>query len=176
MDEFIRVFGQMTVESVVLCVAAVVFLWRIYKSIEGAMTKRFKTQEERERKLREVIDQTQKYPLWHEQSLTIQQQFSDVITNIKDGQMKNTRLLEKLSKEIGEHEATTSRYRILRFSDEILHGVTPSKEHFDQVLDDITTYERFCEEHSDYENNKAELAIENIKNTYKRCCEENSFL
>lgn len=175
MEEFVRLFGDVKLETVVLCIASVVFLWRIYKSVETHLAKRFKEQEERERRLQEVIEQTQKYPAWHEHSLNIQQQFSDSISRIKDDQLKNTKLLEKLSKEIGEYEATTSRYRILRFSDEILHDVTHSKEHFDQVLDDITTYKRFCEEHSDYENNKAELAIENIKSTYKKCCEENSF-
>lgn len=175
MESFLQLFGEMKVATVVMCVTAVVFLWRIYKSVETHLANRFREQEERERRIQEVIDQTQKYPLWHEQSLTIQQQFSDAITKIKDDQLKNTKLLEKLSKEIGEYEATTSRYRILRFSDEILHDVTHSKEHFDQVLDDITTYKRFCEEHSDYENNKAELAIENIKSTYKKCCENGTF-
>lgn len=175
MESFLQLFGEMKVATVVMCVTAVVFLWRIYNSVETHLANRFREQEERERRIQEVIDQTQKYPLWHEQSLTIQQQFSDAITKIKDDQLKNTKLLEKLSKEIGEYEATTSRYRILRFSDEILHDVTHSKEHFDQVLDDITTYKRFCEEHSDYENNKAELAIENIKSTYKKCCENGTF-
>lgn len=175
MEAFLQLFGEMKVTTVVLCVTAVVFLWKIYKSVEVNLSNRFKEQEERERKLQEVIDQTQMYPLWHEQSLAIQQQFSDAITRIKEGQNRNTLLLEKLSKELGENEATTSRYRILRFSDEILHGAKHSKEHFDQVLDDITTYKRYCEEHTEYQNNKAELAIENIKATYKKCCEEGVF-
>lgn len=175
MDAFLGLFGNVRVETAVLCIAALVFLWRVYKTVENSITRRIREQEDKERQMQEIIDQAKEYPKWHEQSLTIQQQFSDAIAQIKEDQKKNTKLLEKLSREIGEYEATTSRYRILRFSDEILHDVTHSKEHFDQVLDDITTYKRFCEEHSDYENNKAELAIENIKNTYKRCCEENSF-
>ena len=84
--------------------------------------------------------------------------------------------LNRLAKMIAENEATTCRYRILRFNDEILHDQKHSKEHFDQILEDITRYEKFCAEHPEYENNKAILAIENIKRVYKRCSDEGTFL
>ena len=53
----------------------------------------------------------------------------------------------EVKKEVGESSAVTSRYRILRFDDEILHDIKHSKEHFDQILLDIDVYEKFCDEH-----------------------------
>ena len=42
-----------------------------------------------------------------------------------------------VKKKVGESDAVNSRYRILRFDDELLHDVKHSKEHFDQILHDI---------------------------------------
>lgn len=81
-------------------------------------------------------------------------------------------VLDKLD----ENTASTCRYRLIRFDDELRHNVKHTQEHFDQILDDITTYERYCKEHPNYPNSKAVLAIENIKSTYVKCRKENSFL
>lgn len=88
--------------------------------------------------------------------------------------------LEKDIKEIKakneEHEATECRSAILRFGDEIRHGTRHSKEHFDQILLDISFYEHYCATHKDYANNIALMTIEKIKNTYRKCLDEDSFL
>lgn len=82
----------------------------------------------------------------------------------------------EVKREVGESSAVTSRYRILRFDDEILHEVKHSKEHFDQILLDIDVYERFCDDHPDFKNNLAVMAIKHIKEIYAKCSRENSFL
>ena len=69
-----------------------------------------------------------------------------------------------------------ARQRILRFNDEILCGQRHSKEHFDEILDDITTYEHYCNAHEEYENDKAVLAIESIREIYKQCMKSHDFL
>ena len=69
-----------------------------------------------------------------------------------------------------------ARQRILRFSDEILFDQRHSKEHFDEILEDIDLYEKYCHEHEDYENNRAELAIASIREIYKECLKDHSFL
>ena len=69
-----------------------------------------------------------------------------------------------------------ARQRILRFNDEILCGQRHSKEHFDEILDDITLYEHYCNDHEDYENNKAVLAIKTIKRVYDQCMITHDFL
>lgn len=84
--------------------------------------------------------------------------------------------LVQIQKEMNEARATSSRYRILRFDDELLHGVKHTKEHFDQILLDIDVYEDFCLKHPDFKNNLAVLAIKHIKKTYEQCSAEQSFL
>ena len=70
----------------------------------------------------------------------------------------------------------SARQRILRFNDEILFDRKHSKEHFDEILDDITLYEHYCASHKDYENNKAVLAISTIKQVYDECMITHDFL
>lgn len=73
-------------------------------------------------------------------------------------------------------KADTSRYRILRFYDELLHGQRHTKEHFDQILDCIDEYERYCDENPKYLNSKAVQAIKGIRRINEKCAEEASYL
>ena len=61
----------------------------------------------------------------------------------------------------------TDRMEILRFNNELLRSIDHTKEEFIEVLAEIDAYERFCEDHPDYPNNRAVLAIENIRENYK---------
>ena len=72
--------------------------------------------------------------------------------------------------------ATLSRSHILAFGDEIRLGIEHSKERFDQILLDISSYEQYCDDHPKYHNDKAPVTIDLIKRTYQKCLEENKFL
>lgn len=73
-------------------------------------------------------------------------------------------------------EALAARRRILRFNDELLQKVKHSKEMFDDVLSDISDYDRYCRTHPDFVNQRAVFAEQNVGNAYKKCMEENDFL
>ena len=84
--------------------------------------------------------------------------------------------LDTLRGEINEDRATNARIRILSFSDEIRHNVKHSKESFDQMMQDIDTYKRYCDKHPEYRNNIAVMAITNIERVYSDCLREHNFL
>ena len=84
--------------------------------------------------------------------------------------------LRELKKDTGERAAKDCRVRILRFGDEIRHHVRHSKEHFDQILLDITEYEQYCKDHEDFVNGMTLLTTKLIKETYSRCLREDDFL
>ena len=50
--------------------------------------------------------------------------------------------LSNLEHKLDEHNAIESRIRIIRFGDEISHNILHSKNHYDQILTDITSYEK----------------------------------
>jgi len=83
---------------------------------------------------------------------------------------------EDIRHDAAENKAVTLRTQILRFGDEVFHGESHSKEHFDQILDDITLYEKYCETHPEFPNERANMAIKRIKDVYMERLEKNDFL
>lgn len=63
-------------------------------------------------------------------------------------------------------EAISCRVRILRFEDELQEGRQQSKDSFDQVLSDITTYNTFCEKHPDFKNEQTVATVTHIRKVY----------
>lgn len=100
------------------------------------------------------------------------EQVNDLKSEIKG--MKTE--IDTLKKEEELERVRQARQRILRFNDEILFEKRHSKEHFDEILDDIDTYEEYCRTHEEYENNKAVLAIATIREVYKDCLKTHDFL
>ncbi len=86
--------------------------------------------------------------------------------------ISNKAILDK----IDENEANQARWRILQFNTELLRYWKHSREEFLDALLMVDRYENYCRTHPNYQNNRAVLAIENIKRVYQQSVEENSFL
>ena len=98
--------------------------------------------------------------------------FGDVETRLRDLEEYNRMQDADNAKE----KALAARRRILRFADEIRSKVRHSKEHFDNIFDDIKYYRDYCREHQDFENDRANISINIIEETYKKCNDQNDFL
>ena len=75
-----------------------------------------------------------------------------------------------------EDKVLAKRKDILVFADEISNRIEHSKEHFEEILSFIDDYEDYCNTHPSFENNKALIAIDLIKNTYKDCLRDHKFM
>lgn len=176
MEYFLELFGDKTVGWAVAVIAAGIFLFACYRKVEKYFSEKAIREKEKDQQVQAVIDQAKQFPQWHQQSIDIREEFNETIRDIGEKIDSVNGSIKDLQRKISESEATTSRYRIIRFDDEIRHEEKHTKEHFDQILEDISAYENYCSSHPDYKNNKAVLAIENIKATYKKCAQEHTFL
>ena len=79
-------------------------------------------------------------------------------------------------KKVEEERAKAARRRILRCADEIRSKIRDSQEFFNDVLDDISFYKKYCKENPKFENEKAVIAIKQIEETYEKCHKEDDFL
>jgi len=97
-----------------------------------------------------------------------------------DAQQKDIDGLKTSIQQMRESEsvkdAQAARRRILRFNDELLRSIDHSKEYFDDILEDIKIYNRYCDEHKDFANGKTVMAKKNIEHCYEQCMEKHSFL
>lgn len=84
--------------------------------------------------------------------------------------------VQGLAAEIKRQQAESCLARIIRFGDELLHDERHSKEHFDQILLDISLYEQYCRANPQFANGVAELTIERIEQVYGDCLRFHNFL
>lgn len=84
--------------------------------------------------------------------------------------------VRQLRQRCEEQSAVDCRSRILRFGDELLHQVHHSKEHFDQILRDVQTYEEYCRTHPDFVNNTTQVTTQQILEIYRQCMADRAFL
>lgn len=75
-----------------------------------------------------------------------------------------------------ENDAKQARRRIIVFADECRRGLQHSSEHFDSVLDDITFYRQYCEDHPKFRNEKAAHSIKYIDDIYDKTKRDNAFI
>lgn len=169
MEYFLESFGDVKVGSVVILICSLAFFLKCYQRIKEYFSKKTIEERERDEHLKRMFEQVEQYPKWRNQSIEARDKIDKYMGKLD-------KKLDKLQESNDERMTLTWRYRILRFDDEIRHDEKHTKEHFDQILEDITNYEQHCRTHPNFENNKAVLAIENIKKVYQKCTEEGTFL
>lgn len=84
--------------------------------------------------------------------------------------------VDEIKEDMARGKAANQRTKIIRFGSEIRLREKHSKDYFDEIMQDITEYDQYCNQHPDFKNSITEASSEIIKETYKKCLEENSFL
>ena len=76
--------------------------------------------------------------------------------------------VKELRGEFSEHKAILARTNILQFADELHDGRYHSDESFRQQIQDIDTYNRYCDKHEDFKNGLTAMASEYIIKEYHK--------
>lgn len=95
LDGFLSTFGDITLTQIVGLVLASVSCWRIYLQIKkffdnkkDLLIKKHEAEEEKDKQLKMVLEEVNKYPKYREQSRKIQQDFQHQIDNLNGSQEK----------------------------------------------------------------------------------------
>ncbi len=73
-----------------------------------------------------------------------------------------------------QRTADIRRTQILRFNRELLRDLPHTMEDYLEAITAIDYYESYCREHQEYKNNRAVLAIANIKRSYQEWMEKHN--
>lgn len=105
-----------------------------------------------------------------------------LITRHDNKKGKNKEILDaigRLSDEVIEvkedanrREAVLARTHILRFRDELYNDIKHSQEYFEQTLDDMAVYDRYCEKNPEFQNGRTVEASLYIREEYRRLFKE----
>ncbi|MCH5334160.1 MAG: hypothetical protein J1D89_09390 [Agathobacter sp.] len=107
---------------------------------------------------------------------TLNKDVMDELKTIKKAQAETRETLDDHIRMDDERNADLHRAYILRFNTELLRGIEHTEEGFNEILYNIDCYERYCEEHPKYQNNRAVHAIRHIKKVYDEHLENGTFL
>lgn len=94
----------------------------------------------------------------------------------KKDMVKMQTTLDAHIREDEDEKARNQRYRILRFYDEMCDHRHHSESHFEDILDDIDAYERYCETHPQFKNNRGKAAMDYIVASYPKIKSSGGFL
>ncbi len=105
------------------------------------------------------------------------------LEEVTHAQQEAQKKLETLEARLDKHiltdarrDADKHRMEILQFNNTLLRNRKHTKEEFIEILTNIDEYERYCEKDENYPNNRAVLAIENIREVYKERLKKHDFL
>lgn len=108
---------------------------------------------------------------------------TELAAEVKKFHVDTDKKIDDIAQELNEHikqqaeeKASNARRSFLVFNEELYANKFHTKEHFEEILRNIDDYEDYCADHPLYENNKAELAIENIRRVYQYCVKNHTFL
>ena len=93
----------------------------------------------------------------------------------KDCSQKILEAIQKINNKLDQRTAISCRIRILKFMDEIIEGWEHSKDSYNQIMQDITHYHQYCEEHPQFLNHQTDATIERLKKDYEQRLETNDF-
>ncbi len=93
----------------------------------------------------------------------------------KDCSQKILEAIQKINDKLDQRTAISCRIRILKFMDEIIEGWEHSKDSYNQIMQDITHYHQYCEEHPQFLNHQTDATIERLKKDYEQRLETNDF-
>lgn len=81
-DEFVALFGEITIVEIGTLIMAGIFIYSVYKKFNDYIIKRHDIEEEKDRKLKIAYEGVLKYPEYRQQSLEIQHQYNDQFAEI----------------------------------------------------------------------------------------------
>ena len=95
---------------------------------------------------------------------------------IKQCQEKTHQEINNIWQFIKEENARDKRTHILRFYEQLVQNRPHEKEYFDQIIDEIADYEKYCNDHPNFPNGRTVHAAQYIHKTYEKLLEKGKFI
>lgn len=105
MEAFLEAFGGLTLGTIAVLIAAIIFMWKIYKKVEEYFVKKYEAEVEKEKQMQDILQQVQQYPQWRQQSIERQIEFASEIDTLSNAQKE---IIKEL-KDIEERRKKTKR-------------------------------------------------------------------
>lgn len=108
-DEFIKLFGDITIINVIELILATCFLYFIYKIVRDHFIKTHESEKKREEQLQEALEAVRKYPEYRKQSVEIQKKLESDIKGLRESQEELRESQKQTAERLADMEEITKR-------------------------------------------------------------------
>ena len=115
MNEFIELFGGLTVANVVTIVLAGFFLWKGYLQLKKYFENKAKIEQEKEDSLNTCLEAIKKYPEYRQQSKEMQNSLQGQIDELKSTQVEIVNGLKDMRSAMEKRERNKLRSKLLQY-------------------------------------------------------------
>ena len=153
LDEFLNLFGEITILQLVWFVLAVVFVAASYRKFRDYLIKKHEDEKIKDDKINKALDATNKYPEYRQQSLEIQKMLKDEIQDLRKTQEVLSNSQNKIIERLTAMEERADRRDRNKIRDILLqnHRYYTNKETNPSQSWTRTESETFWELFRDYE-------------------------
>lgn len=105
MDDFLKLFGEINISTIIMVGSAIFFMYNIYKKFTNSIIENHEKGKRRDAQLEQVLEEVSKYPAYRQQSLEAQKMLTDRIDTIVIS-------VDKISKRQDEIEAQSRERKV----------------------------------------------------------------
>ena len=114
LDEFLSLYGGITVLQIVETVLAIIFCTFVYRKIKDYLVTKHEAEKEKNEQLKEALNATRQYPKYREQSIKIQKLLEDEIQELRLMHEETHRELMEMKKQNDKRERNKLRDMLLQ--------------------------------------------------------------
>ena len=114
LDQFLKLFGNITILNVVEIVLAFVFLYVVYKRVKEHLIKTHEADRARDEQIKEALESVRKYPEYRQQSIEIQRKLEQENSALRESQAEIIERLVKIEEQNKRRERNKLRDRLLQ--------------------------------------------------------------
>lgn len=113
MEQFLAIFGEVTVGEIVALTLAGTFAWKVYRKVRDYFTTRAKEELEKDNKINQLLDEVAKYPEYRQQSIKIREKLQDEINDLKKAEAEIFDAIREMKESQKKRERNKLRARLL---------------------------------------------------------------
>lgn len=114
LDEFLNLFGNITILQIVQVGLAGVFMFYTYIKIRNYLIDKHEAEKQRDAQIHEALSAVRKYPEYRQQSIQIQKLLEGEIQELQEAQKENAKLLMQIEDQNKRRERNKIRDRLLQ--------------------------------------------------------------
>lgn len=121
LEQFLELFGNVTITGIVTFVLAIFFGYRIYKEVvkfldnkKNLAVQKHEAEKQKDEQLKSVLEEVSKYPEYREQSRAIQKEFRDEIDGLRVTQQSIQDTLKDMQERQDRRERNKLRNKLLQ--------------------------------------------------------------